>query len=161
MYFHFEWTDSQRVWTAKSNLSIPKVLKMQKTEIWYPKFRIEGCLSESCLIEPEEDRVINLREDGRASFGTWKTTVSQCEQTFTNFPRDSAKCTINFYSTDPISLNETGIEREKRVSSSEWFFGKQLVSSQREYREMDGAGEGEGEGEGWGRGSGIRRSRSR
>ena len=85
----FEWKDARLQWlteTGIGNWKFPSSTYYPIRNVWVPSFRLANCLSERCIVKPQEETMLFLSHEGFIAYESLMTLRSTCNLDFTCMP---------------------------------------------------------------------------
>ena len=129
IFASFLWEDQYRLWDT-NEIPVGEIM-VPSSDVWYPRFALENCESEDCVLSPGADSLIRLYDDGWAKVDIRKIFHAKCMMDFDNFPLDKARCKLEFFliqrpsatltKGNPITLNnDLFAKKYGKLTSEEW-----------------------------------------
>ena len=91
------WPDTRRLWDATQ---LPNSTRLHPHEIWHPKFWIDQCFTDNCLISPRKSSYLSLRNIGWATYFLVRKIDVICDFNLDEFPFDNQSCLIRIFTND-------------------------------------------------------------
>ena len=92
------WADERKAWTSGST-SLTETW-VSPSELWYPIFYLADCISENCVVKPEDTEFLKITKDGFVSFRILRKYDFICDMVLDDFPFDYQVCHLHFVIQD-------------------------------------------------------------